>query len=226
MVFAPISRSLLLALIASVGLVGARTARAEIVTPAEHALLVDYASGEVLFCKACEVPMPPSSMSKLMTVELVFQRLKDGRLKPEDTFHVSETAWRQGQKDNESKMWVAINSDVSIDDLLKGIIVQSGGDACVVVAESIAGSESAFADHAECARQGARPHAVAFRQFQRASRSRPIHVGGGSGASSPRMSFAPIPTITIISRFRISPGARSASPTATRWSTRISASTD
>ena len=81
-----------------------------------------------------------------MTVELVFQRLKDGRLKPTDTMHVSETAWRQGQKDNESKMWVQLNSDIAVDDLLKGIIVQSGGDACVVVAEALGGSESGFAD--------------------------------------------------------------------------------
>jgi D-alanyl-D-alanine carboxypeptidase (penicillin-binding protein 5/6) len=85
-------------------------------------------------------------MSKLMTVELLFQRLKDGRLKPTDTMHVSETAWRQGQKDNESKMWVALNSDVAVDDLLKGIIVQSGGDACVVVAEALGGSEAGFSD--------------------------------------------------------------------------------
>jgi len=121
-------------------------ARAEILTTAEHAIIYDYDAGEVLFCKDCDQPMPPSSMSKLMTVELVFQRLKDGRLKPTDTFHVSETAWRQGQKDNESKMWVAINSDVSVDDLLKGIIVQSGGDACVVVAEALGSTESGFAD--------------------------------------------------------------------------------
>jgi D-alanyl-D-alanine carboxypeptidase (penicillin-binding protein 5/6) len=120
--------------------------QAEIVTTAKQAIIVDYDSGETLFCKSCDEPMPPSSMSKLMTVELVFQRLKDGRLKPEDTFHVSETAWRQGQKDNESKMWVAINSDVAVDDLLKGIIVQSGGDACVVVAEALGSSESGFAD--------------------------------------------------------------------------------
>jgi len=121
-------------------------AQAEITTNASHAILVDYDSGEVLFCKSCDQPMPPSSMSKLMTVELIFQRLKDGRLKPDDTFHVSETDWRQGQKDNESKMWVALNSDVRIDDLLKGIIVQSGGDACVVVAEALGGSEAGFAD--------------------------------------------------------------------------------
>lgn len=121
-------------------------ARAEIMTTAREAMIYDYDTSEVLFCKDCDQPMPPSSMSKLMTVEMVFQRLKDGRLKPTDTMHVSETAWRQGQKDNESKMWVALNSDVPVDDLLKGIIVQSGGDACVVVAEALGGSEPAFAD--------------------------------------------------------------------------------
>ena len=121
-------------------------ASAEIQTVAEHAILVDYDSGEVLFCKDCATPMPPSSMSKLMTVEMVFQRLKDKRLKLEDTFHVSPTAWRQGLKDNESKMWVAVDSDVSVDDLLKGIIVQSGGDACVVVAEALGGTEKDFAE--------------------------------------------------------------------------------
>ena len=121
-------------------------ASAQVQTAAEHAILVDYDSGEVLFCKSCTDPMPPSSMSKLMTVELVFQRLKDGRLKLDDTFHVSTNAWKQGQKDNESKMWVAVNSDIRVDDLLKGIIVQSGGDACVVVAEALGGTEAAFAD--------------------------------------------------------------------------------
>ena len=146
MFLARFPRPLVFSLLAGMALVAGRAAQAEILTNAPHALLVDYDSGEVLFCKACSEPMPPSSMSKLMTVELVFQRLKDGRLKPEDTFHVSETAWRQGQKDNESKMWVALNSDVSVDDLLKGIIVQSGGDACVVVAEALGGSEAGFAD--------------------------------------------------------------------------------
>ena len=145
MTFQRSSRSFLLGLIAGAALI-AGGAQAEIMTNASHAILVDYDSGEVLFCKSCDEPMPPSSMSKLMTVELVFQRLKDGRLKPEDTFHVSEIAWRQGQKDNESKMWVALNSDVSVDNLLKGIIVQSGGDACVVVAEALGGSEAGFAD--------------------------------------------------------------------------------
>jgi D-alanyl-D-alanine carboxypeptidase (penicillin-binding protein 5/6) len=135
-----------LGIAACVSVIAPQAVRAEILTTAKQAIILDYDSGETLFCKSCEEPMPPSSMSKLMTVELVFQRLKDGRLKPEDTFHVSETAWRQGQKDNESKMWVALNSDVSVDDLLKGIIVQSGGDACVVVAEALGSSEAGFAD--------------------------------------------------------------------------------
>jgi D-alanyl-D-alanine carboxypeptidase (penicillin-binding protein 5/6) len=139
-------RSLLAMLACGACALGAAPALAEIQTDAQHALLLDYDTGEVLFCKDCDTPMPPSSMSKLMTVELLFQRLKDGRVKPEDTFHVSPTAWRQGQKDNESKMWVAVNSDVSVDNLLKGIIVQSGGDACVVVAETLGGSEAGFAD--------------------------------------------------------------------------------
>jgi D-alanyl-D-alanine carboxypeptidase (penicillin-binding protein 5/6) len=143
MVFSRFFKALLGAA-ALTSLAGAAAAQPQ--TSASHAILLDYDSGEVLFCKNCDQQMPPSSMSKLMTVELVFQRLKDGRLKPEDTFHVSEGAWRQGQKTNESKMWVAVNSDISVDNLLKGIIVQSGGDACVVVAEAIGGTEAAFAE--------------------------------------------------------------------------------
>ena len=65
-------------------------------TTAKQALLIDYDTGEVMFCKACDQQMAPSSMSKLMTVELLFQRLKDGRLKLDDTLHVSESAWRRG----------------------------------------------------------------------------------------------------------------------------------
>ena len=126
----------------------AAPAAAQISTPASNAVLMDYESGEVLFCQDCDQRMPPSSMSKLITVELVFQRLKDGRLQPDDTFHVSERAWRQGLTDNESKMWVADGSDVRVDDLLKGIIVVSGGDACVVVAEALGGSEAEFAEMA------------------------------------------------------------------------------
>jgi D-alanyl-D-alanine carboxypeptidase (penicillin-binding protein 5/6) len=132
--------------VVSAAMLTSGAALAAIDTPASHAVIYDYDSGEVLYCKNCDERMPPSSMSKLMTVELLFQRLKDGRLKLTDTFHVTENAWRQGLQSNESRMFLDLNSDVPIDDLLKGIIVQSGGDACVVVAESIGGSESGFAD--------------------------------------------------------------------------------
>lgn len=109
------------------------------------AIAVDYASGEVLYCQRCERSMPPSSMSKLMTIELVFQRLKDGRLWSNDHFQVSHAAWRGAHRDDEAKMGLEVGSRVSIDDLLKGIIVQSGGDAGLVLAEAIAGSEQGFA---------------------------------------------------------------------------------
>ena len=121
-------------------------ASAQITTPAAQAILYDYDGGDILFCKDCDIQMPPSSMSKLMTVELVFQRLKDGRLKLDDTMHVSENAWRQGLTGEESRMFLDVNSDVRVDDLLKGIIVVSGGDACVVVAETLGGTEAGFAD--------------------------------------------------------------------------------
>ena len=121
-------------------------ARAQLQTPARQSVILDYDTGEVLFCKECDVPMPPSSMAKLMTVELVFQRIKDGRLSVDDTFRVSEFAWReQFRHPDVSLTWVAINSDVTVDTLLKGIIVQSGGDACIVVAEALGGSEEGFA---------------------------------------------------------------------------------
>jgi D-alanyl-D-alanine carboxypeptidase (penicillin-binding protein 5/6) len=110
-------------------------------TAAKQAVLIDDATGSVLFEKAAGQPMPPSSMSKLMTLYLVFERIAQGRLKLDDVMGVSERAWRTGG----SKMFVAVNSRVSVEDLLRGVIVQSGNDACVVLAEGLAGSESAFA---------------------------------------------------------------------------------
>jgi len=111
-------------------------------TPAKQAILVDMNTGAVLFEKNADDLMPPASMSKLMTVTMVFERLKDGSLKMEDTFPVSEKAWRKGG----SKMFVEVNKRVSVGDLLRGIIIQSGNDACIVVAEALGGSESGFAD--------------------------------------------------------------------------------
>ena len=111
-------------------------------TPARNAFVVDLATDTVLLSKAADTPMPPASMSKLMTVYMVFDRLKKGSLNLDDTFLVSEKAWRKGG----SKMFVKVGDRIKVSDLLRGIIVQSGNDACIVVAEGLAGSEEAFAE--------------------------------------------------------------------------------
>ena len=111
-------------------------------TSARQAILLDTTTGAVLFEKNADQPMPPSSMGKIMTVYKVFERLKDGRLSLDDRFVVSEKAWRkQG-----SKMFVRVNSRVKVEDLIRGIVVQSGNDASIVVAEGLSGSEGAFAE--------------------------------------------------------------------------------
>jgi serine-type D-Ala-D-Ala carboxypeptidase (penicillin-binding protein 5/6) len=120
----------------------ALAAPATIDTIAREAVLVDSETGTVLLDKNGSEQMPPSSMSKLMTAYVTFSALKDGTLKLTDTFPVSERAWRmQG-----SKMFVELGGQIPVQDLLQGVIVQSGNDACVVLAEGIAGSEDAFAD--------------------------------------------------------------------------------
>ena len=110
-------------------------------TLGKQAILVDAQTGAVLFEKNADDRMPPSSMSKIMTVYKLFEALRNGSLSLADTFHVSEKAWRKGG----SKMFVRVNSRVKVEDLLRGIIVQSGNDATIVVAEGLAGSEDAFA---------------------------------------------------------------------------------
>ncbi|HVP86087.1 MAG TPA: D-alanyl-D-alanine carboxypeptidase family protein [Rhizomicrobium sp.] len=120
--------------------VQAGTAQALITTDAEHAVLMDGETGQVLWSKDGDVAMPPASMSKLMTLELLFQRLKDGRVKLTNTFPVSERAWRtQG-----SKSFVELGANIPIEDLIRGIIIQSGNDACMVVAEALGGSMENF----------------------------------------------------------------------------------
>lgn len=110
-------------------------------TSAKHAYVVDLSTNTVLLDKDGDVPMPPASMSKLMTVYLTMERLKKGSLSLDDKFLVSEKAWKKGG----SKMFVRVGDRVSIRKLLQGIVVQSGNDACIVIAEGIAGSEDAFA---------------------------------------------------------------------------------
>ncbi len=133
---------------AAAALVAAPVAAQEpLTTIAEHAVIIDYDTGEALLDKAGDTPMYPASMTKIMTVEMVFERLADGSLSLDDTFTVSEHAWREGgAASGGSTMFLKPGEEVTVDALLHGIIVQSGNDASIVVAEALDGSEAAFAD--------------------------------------------------------------------------------
>jgi D-alanyl-D-alanine carboxypeptidase (penicillin-binding protein 5/6) len=114
---------------------------AEFETAAKQVVILDYATGAELFAKNADEIMEPASMTKMMTVYMIFERLKNGSLSLTDTFLVSENAWRkQG-----SKMFVPVGGKIGVEDLIRGIVVQSGNDASIVVAEGLAGSEEAFA---------------------------------------------------------------------------------
>lgn len=114
-------------------------------TAAKQALVIDYQTGTVLFDKNGDESIHPASMTKLMTLYVLFGLLKTGKVALDDEFTVSHTAWGRGENE-ESNMFVAVGSKVKVEDLIRGIAVQSGNDACKVVAEGIAGSETAFAD--------------------------------------------------------------------------------
>lgn len=115
-------------------------------TKARNAVLMDFDTGQYLYAKDAEKMVPPASMSKLMTLYMIFSKLKDGSLSLDDTFTVSENAWRKGgAATGGSTMFLNINEEVRVEDLIKGIIIQSGNDACIVAAENLAGSEEDFA---------------------------------------------------------------------------------
>jgi len=114
---------------------------------APYAILIDADTGTVLFEKSADKLNPPASMSKLMTVEVVMHAIKEGRIKLDDEFTVSEHAWRKGgAPSGGSAMFAAINSRVRVEDLLRGVMIASGNDACIALAEGLAGSEDAFAE--------------------------------------------------------------------------------
>ena len=111
-------------------------------TAARFALIMDFNTGATMLDKGGDTPMPPSSMTKLMTAYIVYGMLKSGRLTLTQELPVSERAWRmQG-----SKMFVPLNGTVKVEDLIRGVIVQSGNDACIVLAEAVSGSEEGFAE--------------------------------------------------------------------------------
>jgi D-alanyl-D-alanine carboxypeptidase (penicillin-binding protein 5/6) len=116
-------------------------------TKAKFAVLMDFDSGTVIFQKAADDPMEPASMAKLMTLAVVFNQLKTSRIALTDEFFISEHAWRDGgAKSGSSTMFAKLNSKVPVEDLIYGVIVQSGNDAAIALAEGVAGSESTFAN--------------------------------------------------------------------------------
>ena len=115
-------------------------------TPAKHALLLDADTGTVLFTKEADIRIPPASLAKLMTMEVVFSQLSNGKLSLRDKFFVSENAWRKGGANSGgSTMFAKLNSEIELEDLIRGVIVQSANDGCIIIAEGLAGSEEAFA---------------------------------------------------------------------------------
>ena len=113
---------------------------------APTAILIEASTGSILFEKNADEMRAPSSMMKLMTAEVVFHAVKEGQVKLTDEYRISENAWRRGgAPSGTSTMFAAINSKVSVDDLLHGAVIQSGNDACIALAEGMAGNEKIFA---------------------------------------------------------------------------------
>jgi len=113
----------------------------------DRAVVMDFDSGLVVYAKKADEPMPPSSMSKLMTMLMVFEALERGELQLDQLLKVSDNAWRVGgAATGGSTMFLRPGQEVAVADLMRGVIIVSGNDACVVLAEALAGSEAAFAD--------------------------------------------------------------------------------
>ena len=108
--------------------------------------LLDFQSGQLLASRDADARVEPASITKVMTVYIAFDEIKHGRIKLDDQAVISERAWRRGLASNESRMFIQVGSRVKVEDLLRGVIVQSGNDASLALAEFLAGSESVFAE--------------------------------------------------------------------------------
>lgn len=131
--------------VAAAGIFAVSGLAAALETDAPQAIIVDYDTGAMLFEKNVDEKVGPASMAKMMTTYLLFERLKDGRMSLEEKLRVSEGVWRKWYKSEGSKMFLEVGKEVRVEDLIRGIVVQSGNDASDVVAEAIAGTEDAFA---------------------------------------------------------------------------------
>ncbi len=114
-------------------------------TELPRALLVDVGTGTVLFERGADEPFEPASLVKIMTAEVLFHELSEGRLAPDKQFYVSEYAWRTGGAPSRSTaMFASVNSNIAVSDLLRGLLVPSGNDAAIILAEGVSGTETAF----------------------------------------------------------------------------------
>lgn len=137
------------AILAGLTLLGSQIANAQVAfqTKAKYAVLIDAESGATLFEKNADELMSPASMSKLMTMTMVFEALKRKDLELDNEFLISENAWRKGgESSGSSTMFAKLDSSVPLEDLIRGVIVQSGNDACIAIAEGMYGTEEAFAE--------------------------------------------------------------------------------
>jgi D-alanyl-D-alanine carboxypeptidase (penicillin-binding protein 5/6) len=124
---------------------GVAGAQALFETRAKQAFMIDAETGTVLYAKDADAPFPPASLAKLMTMEVVFDAVRSGRLSPDSEFTVSEHAWRTGGAPSRtSTMFAALNSSIRVEDLIQGVIVQAANDGCIILAEGVAGSEANF----------------------------------------------------------------------------------
>lgn len=131
----------ILIMLMMVGLVNAQLYQ----TKAKQALLLDADTGTILFAKEADTKIPPASLAKIMTMEVVFNQLKSGNLSLEDNFFVSENAWRKGgTSSGGSTMFAKLNSEIPLEDLIRGVIIQSANDGSIIIAEGLGGSEEAF----------------------------------------------------------------------------------
>ncbi len=133
---------------------------------------MDYESGTILLNKNADERLEPASMAKLMTLAVVFTYLEQGKLSLDDEFFISENAWRTGgAASGGSTMFAELNSKIRVEDLVKSVIIQSGNDAAIALAEGIGGTEQTFAQDREPAGQADRPHRLQLHQFDPACRT-------------------------------------------------------